>query len=67
VRQLAGFRRVRVEPGETVTVSFRLHTDDLGFYGRDQVRITEAGEFNVWIGGSSETELGANFRIIANG
>jgi hypothetical protein len=27
-------------------------------------RMTEAGEFHVWIGGSSETELRTEFRIV---
>jgi len=63
VRELKGFQRVRVEPGQTVTVDFKVHTDDLAFYGRDAQFITEPGEFHVWIGGSSETELRTGFRI----
>ena len=63
VRELKGFQRVRVEPGQTVTVDFKVHTDDLAFYGRDAQLITEPGEFHVWIGGSSETELRTGFRI----
>jgi len=65
VKELKGFRRIRIEPGETVTVDFQLHTDDLSFYGRDMQRITEPGEFHAWIGGSSETHLRTEFRIIA--
>jgi len=64
VKELKGFRRVRVAPGETVTVKFELHTDELSFYGRDMQRVTEPGEFHAWIGGSSETELRTNFRIV---
>ena len=65
VKELKGFRRIRIEPGETVTVDFQLHTDDLSFCGRDMQRITEPGEFHAWIGGSSETSLRTEFRIIA--
>ena len=64
VRELKGFRRVRVEPGQTVTVDFEVHTDDLAFYGRDNRLVTEPGDFHAWIGGSSETELRTEFRII---
>ncbi len=64
VRELKGFKRVRIEPGRTVTVDFELHTDDLSFYGRDLQLTTEAGAFHAWIGGSSATELGTGFRII---
>ena len=64
VKELKGFRRVQLEPGRTVTVDFELHTDDLAFYGRDMQLISEPGEFHAWIGGTSETELKTEFRVI---
>ena len=64
VRELKGFQRVFLGPGMTVTVEFDLHTDDLAFYGRNMQLMTEAGEFHVWVGGSSETELRREFRIV---
>ncbi len=64
VRELKAFRRVRLDPGQQVVVDFRLHTDDLAFYGRDMTLLVEPGEFQAWIGGSSETQLGAAFRIL---
>ncbi len=65
VRELKGFRRLRVEAGETVTVSFELHTDDLAFFGRNNEFMVEPGDFHAWIGGSSETDLKTAFRIVA--
>jgi beta-glucosidase len=65
VRELKGFKRLRLEPGETALLAFELHTDDLAFYDRNMEFITEPGEFHVWIGGSSETELRADFRVVA--
>ena len=65
VRELKGFRRVALEPGEQVVVDFQLHTDDLAFHGRDMRLVVEPGAFQVWIGGSSEAELGAAFRIVS--
>ena len=65
VRELKGFRRLHVEAGETVTVSFDLHTDDLAFFGRDNVLIVEPGDFHAWIGGSSDTDLKTGFRVVA--
>ncbi len=64
VRELKGFRRIRLEPGQTSTVSFGLSTDDLAFYGRDDRLIVEPGEFDLWVGGSSEASLGRRFRVI---
>jgi beta-glucosidase len=64
VRELKGFKRVRVEPGQTVTVDFELHSDELAFYGRDNRLMLEAGDFHAWIGGSSTTDLRSEFRLI---
>ena len=66
VRELKGFQRLRVEPGQTVAVEFELHTDDLAFYGRTNELMIEPGEFHVWIGGSSDTELRSEFRLVAD-
>ena len=65
VRELKGFRRLRVEAGGTVRVSFELHTDDLAFYGRDNTLMVEPGDFHAWIGGSSDTGLRTEFRVVA--
>ena len=64
VRELKGFRRVRLQPGETRTVSFELHTDDLSFCGTDGKRIVEPGLFHAWIGGSSDAEMRTEFRVV---
>ena len=63
VRELKGFQRIRLKPGERRKVSFELDADNLAFYGRDMTLITEAGDFHVWIGGSSNAELDAAFRL----
>jgi beta-glucosidase len=64
VRELKGFRRVRIEPGATLTVDFELRADDLAFYGRDNTLIVEAGDFHVWAGGSSEAALRGEFTLV---
>jgi len=64
VRELKGFRRIRLRPGEAARVEFTLHTDELAFYGRDMRLMTEPGDFLAWIGGSSQAELGTAFRIV---
>jgi len=64
VRELKGFQRLRLRPGESRTVSFVLSPEDLAFYGRDMRLMTEAGDFHVWIGGSSDAGLRAEFTIV---
>ncbi|HSM26850.1 MAG TPA: glycoside hydrolase family 3 N-terminal domain-containing protein [Thioalkalivibrio sp.] len=65
VKELKGFRRIRLAPGETVTVEFALHTDDLAFHGRDMRLAAEPGEFHAWIGGDSDAALRTTFRVAA--
>ena len=65
VRELKGFQRIRLKPGERRKVSFEIDADDLAFYGRDMKRITEAGEFHAWIGGSSAAELRTEFMLVS--
>jgi beta-glucosidase len=64
VRELKGFERVRLAPGESRKVTFRLDTNSLAFYGQDMKLMTEPGEFRVWIGGSSDAELDASFTLL---
>jgi beta-glucosidase len=64
VRELKGFRRVRLEPGQSQIISFTLHTDELAFYNRKMQRVTEPGLFHVWIGGNSDAPLWSEFELI---
>ncbi|MFK8042712.1 beta-glucosidase BglX [Congregibacter sp.] len=65
IKELKGFRRIRLKPGERQRISFRLHTDDLAFFNRDMQLVTEPGQFHVWIGGSSDAPLWAEFEVHA--
>lgn len=63
IRELKGFTRITLTPGETQTVSFRISKAELAFHRADGSYGTEPGAFRVWIGGSSATENGANFTL----
>ena len=63
VKELKGFKRVHLKPGEREKVCFTLHTDDLAFYGRDMQLRAEPGQFHAWIGGSSDANLWAEFEV----
>jgi beta-glucosidase len=65
VRELKGYLRVRLAPGETRRVRFELGADDLAFHGRDLRRKAEPGRFHVWIGGSSDAELRTEFELLS--
>jgi len=51
---LRGFERVKLAPGETRTVKFTLHPDDLALLDKNMNWTVEAGKFEVMIGNSSE-------------
>ncbi|MFC5829852.1 glycoside hydrolase family 3 N-terminal domain-containing protein [Nonomuraea insulae] len=56
VRQLAGFARVRLAPGESADVRFLVHADRTAFTGRDLRRVVEPGEVEV-LAGTSAADL----------
>jgi beta-glucosidase len=63
VRELKGFERVTLAPGESRRVRFELHTDDLAFFRRDGKFAAERGDFDLWIAPSSQGGLHASFEV----
>ena len=53
VKELRGFQRVALVPGETRTVSFDVSPDQLSYHGPDMKRVVEPGEFTLLLGGNS--------------
>lgn len=65
VKQLKGFAKVALEPGEKKTVRFTLTPDDLSLLNRQMVRVVEPGEFRVMIGHSSEDiRMTGSFEVV---
>jgi beta-glucosidase len=54
IRELKGFRRISLAPGETKTVEFVLGRDALSFLDRSLKPVVEPGTFEVMVGSSSE-------------
>ena len=63
VKELKGFQRVTVAPGESVTVKFELPVLDLAFYGIDMVKKVEPGKFQLWIAGDSASGKPVEFEV----
>ncbi|KQC32979.1 beta-glucosidase [Nonlabens sp. YIK11] len=63
VKELKGFEKVTLQPGESRQVSFELTRDQLGFFNNQGDWILENGAFKVWIGGSSQAKLMARFTL----
>ena len=56
VKELKGFRRVSLAPGETATVTLDVTPDTLAFHGIDLGYRVEPGEFRLMVGSSSRDE-----------
>ena len=66
VKELKGFKKIRLKPGQRKTVRFEIHTDDLAFYNREMQCVTEPGQFHAWIGGDSDTSLRTEFTVLSS-
>jgi beta-glucosidase len=53
VKELRGFQRVSLAPGETRTVSFDVGPEHLSYHGADMRRVVEPGTFQLMVGGNS--------------
>jgi len=54
VKELKGFKRITLKPGEKRTVSFTIDSDHLSFLNREMKKVVEPGKFQIMIGSSSE-------------
>jgi beta-glucosidase len=64
MRQLKGFTRVVLEPGEWRDVTFTLTAQDLAFMRRDMTWGTEPGAYTLWLGDDSTATQSARFTLM---
>ena len=54
VKELKGFKKVFLQPGETKTVALDITPESLAFYGLNKKFAVEPGDFEVMVGSSSQ-------------
>ncbi len=65
MRELKGFRRVTLQPGETQPVQFTLGPDELGYWSTNaQGWVQDAAAFDVWVGADSLATLHADLEVV---
>jgi len=64
VKELKGFKRIFLKPGETKTINFTIVPKSLEFYNIDMKKTIEPGKFDVMIGGNSEDVLINSFEVV---
>jgi beta-glucosidase len=64
VKELKGFKRIGMNPGESKTVRFEIKASDLAFWNKDMQFKAEPGMFQLWIGPNSAEGLKGEFELV---
>ncbi|MGH9510273.1 MAG: fibronectin type III-like domain-contianing protein, partial [Terriglobales bacterium] len=63
VRELKGFQRLALGPGQSRRVEFTLSKKELAFWNIDMKEVVEPAEVTVWVGPDSQSGSSAQFTI----
>lgn len=63
-KQLIAFEKIHLEPGESKTVEFPVTVEDLKFYNSELEFVAEPGEFQFFVGGTSDCEMQGSFTLV---
>jgi len=63
VKELKGFQKISLQPGENQTVKFEIPVQNLGFHGLDMQYKVETGKFKVWVGPNAAKGLEGEFVV----
>ena len=64
VRELKGFQKIQLQPGETRKVSFTLASRDLGCYDTKGNWVVEPGKYQLWISKDSASGEPVDFELV---
>jgi beta-glucosidase len=66
MRELKGFERITLQPGESKTVTFKLGADELTYWSTNaNAWIQDPASFDLWAGSDSLASLHAEFEVMA--
>ena len=65
VKELRGFQRITLDPGQTQTVEFTLGPEHLSFLNRDMHRVVEPGTFKLMVGSNSVDVIETKLNVVA--
>ncbi|MGE9295700.1 MAG: fibronectin type III-like domain-contianing protein, partial [Puniceicoccales bacterium] len=66
VRELKGFAKVQLQPGESQTVTFELGPEELGYFSPQGEWLLETGDFTIFCGGDSTCTLSTTLTLTAS-
>lgn len=62
-KELKAFKKVMIKKGQSMTVTFKITSDDLKYYNSQLEYVAEPGEFEYFIAGSSDSEFDGSFEL----
>ncbi|TLX75813.1 beta-glucosidase BglX [Labilibacter sediminis] len=63
VKELKGFKKVKINKGDTQKVNFTINEEDLKFYRKDMTFGAEDGQFTIYIGSDSDASNSVEFSL----
>lgn len=63
VKELRGFEKINLNPGESKTIKFTLAANELSYFNAEGKLILEPGKFSVFVGGNSRDTQQADFEV----
>jgi len=64
VRELKGFQKVRLQPGESRAIDFTVSEKELGYYDANGNWLLEPGKFHLWISRDSASGSPVKFELV---
>jgi len=64
IKELKGFQKISLQPGETKTVTFIITEEMLRFYNSQLKFVSEAGDFKAFIGSNSRDVKEVDFKLM---
>lgn len=63
VKELRGFKKIGLNPGQKQKVTFTLNTADLAYHNQAMKLVTDPGKYKIWIGKNAAEGLPGSFEI----
>ncbi|MEO6733828.1 MAG: fibronectin type III-like domain-contianing protein [Ferruginibacter sp.] len=64
VKELKGFKKIWLDPGQSQTVTFTINPELLAFYDKDMKWVVEPGDFTIMVGTSSDKTDSVKLKVI---
>ena len=64
IKELKGFQKIFIKKGVKQTVTFEISAEDLKFYNADLQFVAEPGEFEIFIGTNSNTNIKTKIELV---